>query len=66
MSGDSTPSRIVGRDEELGRVSAALAAVDTGGQAFGILGDPGVGKSALLASATVDAQRRVSTFRIAS
>lgn len=50
--------QIVGRDAELRRIDAALDEVGTRGQALGIVGEAGVGKSALLVRAAVDARRR--------
>lgn len=56
MNGSRTTSRLVGRDREIGRIHAALAAAETRGEALGILGEPGAGKSALLADMTADAR----------
>ena len=53
---DDAPGPIVepfGREPELDRVDAALDAIETRGTALAVVGDPGVGKSALL-SAIVD------------
>ncbi|PND58970.1 transcriptional regulator [Mycobacterium sp. ENV421] len=43
---------MVGRSAELAEVIAALAAVSTGGSALVVEGDPGIGKSTLLARAS--------------
>jgi hypothetical protein len=46
-----TRSPLIGRQQELGTISAILGKVPDQGQAVVIVGDPGIGKSAVLAAA---------------
>ncbi|TVZ07463.1 ATP-binding protein [Trebonia kvetii] len=48
---------MIGREEEQRRLQEALDAAGARGQSLGIVGDPGTGKSALLAGAATDARR---------
>jgi DNA-binding CsgD family transcriptional regulator/DNA-binding transcriptional ArsR family regulator len=48
----------VGRRRELEQIDAALAAIESGGKAMAVFGDPGVGKSELLSAAADFARRR--------
>ena len=52
------PAHLVGRDEELRDIGSALGGIREHGQALTIVGDPGVGKSALLSAAAADARHR--------
>ncbi|GAA4936802.1 regulatory LuxR family protein [Actinomycetospora succinea] len=54
--------RLVGRDEELTSLVERLDAVHHGGVVLGLVGEPGVGKSALLAGVTEHA--RAAGFRV--
>jgi DNA-binding CsgD family transcriptional regulator len=56
--GEARPARLIGRNEELGLVYAALGDIFERGQTLSFVGDPGVGKSALLEAAGEDARRR--------
>jgi DNA-binding CsgD family transcriptional regulator len=49
---------LVGRDDELGVIRAALDEIAAGGSTFVVIGDAGVGKTALLAAATAEAAAR--------
>jgi ATP/maltotriose-dependent transcriptional regulator MalT len=50
--------RLVGRDAELARISGVLDAVAEGAQALVLHGEPGIGKTALWASAVAQARSR--------
>jgi len=56
--GETRPARLIGRNEELRLVYAALGDISERGQTLSFIGDPGVGKSALLEAAGEDARRR--------
>ena len=58
FDGAWVPTTCVGREQELEQIDAALTAINTVGTAITVVGDPGVGKSAVLAAATDLAQRR--------
>jgi DNA-binding CsgD family transcriptional regulator len=61
----TTPAlRLVGRDDELRALVERLEATQQGGSVLGLVGEPGVGKSALLARAAEHA--RASGFRVLS
>src|SRR5262245_944975 len=49
---------LIGREDELGQIRAAFDNVSSGGRTFVVIGDAGVGKSALLAAATAEASAR--------
>ena len=49
---------LVGREAELGRIRSALDGVADRGRALHVVGDPGVGKTALLQAAVEEAARR--------
>jgi len=53
--GMTTGQRLVGRDDELRSLFGQLAGVGSQGRAIGLLGEPGVGKSALQAEAVAHA-----------
>jgi DNA-binding CsgD family transcriptional regulator len=50
--------RIIGREEELRRIHQALDEAGARGRSLGMVGNPGTGKSALLAGTATDARRR--------
>ena len=52
------PAHLVGREEELRDIGSALDGIRERGQALTIVGDPGVGKTALLGAAAADARDR--------
>ena len=59
MSADDTrPARLIGRDEQLREIGQAFDSISVRGQALTIIGDPGVGKTALLGAAAADARGR--------
>jgi DNA-binding CsgD family transcriptional regulator len=54
----SAGATCVGRQREFDQISGALDLIDRRGTGFAVVGEPGVGKSALLAAASVEAQHR--------
>ena len=58
ITDQAEPARLVGREHELRQIGAAFNAISEGGRALLIAGEPGVGKSSLLAAAIEDARRR--------
>jgi hypothetical protein len=50
--------RLIGRDDELARIEEAFDQIANGGRTFVVIGDPGVGKSALLTAAAHQATSR--------
>jgi tetratricopeptide (TPR) repeat protein len=59
----ATP-RLVGRDRELAVLAGLIARGRTAGQALVLIGDPGIGKSALLTA--VEAEARAAGYRVLS
>ena len=51
MDGQTQIARLFGREHELREIGAALSGISERGSALLIVGEPGVGKSALLAAA---------------
>jgi predicted ATP-dependent serine protease len=52
------PARLFGREHELRDIGAAFDGFSGGGRALLVVGEPGMGKSALLTAAIEDARRR--------
>jgi DNA-binding CsgD family transcriptional regulator len=52
------PEQLFGREEELRDIGAAFDAISAHGSALAVIGDPGVGKTALLGAAACEADRR--------
>ncbi|HEY3477583.1 MAG TPA: BREX system ATP-binding domain-containing protein, partial [Streptomyces sp.] len=58
--------RLVGREAETGTLRAALAALASGtGRAIALVGEPGIGKSTLMAAAATQARAASVPVRVA-
>ena len=58
ITDQAQPARLIGREHELREIGAAFNGISERGRALLVAGEPGVGKSALLAAAVEDARRR--------
>ena len=58
ITDQAQPAQLIGREHELREIGAAFNGISECGRALLVAGEPGVGKSALLAAAVEDARRR--------
>jgi AAA ATPase domain len=58
LEANASPSRLLGRELELGRLAALVGGVHEGGGALVVRGEAGIGKSALLAVAAARAREQ--------
>ena len=58
ITDQAQPAQLIGREHELREIGAAFTGISERGRALLVAGEPGVGKSALLAAAVEDARRR--------